>query len=366
MTDSASPLDARVHAMLRDSRMIIVCGPGGVGKTTSAAALGVVAATHFDKRVLVLTVDPARRLATALGLEALGNLEVPVALDGAQGSLTMAMIDTKSSWDDMVRRHAPDADTRDRVLANDLYKTLTSRFVHSHDYVVTERLCDARESGSFDLVIVDTPPSRSALSVLDAPRRMEQFFGSRLLRLLTGPSQSRLLSLASRPFFLVADRILGAAFLSDIAEFFTLFRTMEAPIVARSRRVGALLSDPATSYLVVTSAEPVAMSEAGFLVDALRGRRHRLEAVLANRLVPRRLSEGALQRAGALASRADPVSRVLADAEREIAAVAGREAEVLSRIGTWEVDVLASESRAGDITDTESLRGLAEAIRLLG
>jgi hypothetical protein len=195
---------------------------------------------------------------------------------------------------------------------------------------------------------------------------MEQFFGSRLLRLLTGPSQSRLLSLASRPFFLVADRILGAAFLSDIAEFFTLFRTMEAPIVARSRRVGALLSDPATSYLVVTSAEPVAMSEAGFLVDALRGRRHRLEAVLANRLVPRRLSDGALQRAGALASRADPVSRVLADAEREIAAVAGREAEVLSRIGTWEVDVLASESRAGDITDTESLRGLAEAIRLLG
>jgi hypothetical protein len=173
------------------------------------------------------------------------------------------------------------------------------------------------------------------------------------------------LSLASRPFFLVADRILGAAFLSDIAEFFTLFSTMEAPIVARARRVGALLSDPATSYLVVTSAEPVAMSEAGFLVDALRGRRHRLEAVLANRLVPRRLSDGALQRAGALASRADPVSWVLAAAEREIAAVAGREAEVLSRIGTWEVDVLASESRAGDITDTESLRGLAQDIRSL-
>ena len=365
MTESSSPLDSRVHAMLRDSRMIIVCGPGGVGKTTSAAALGVAAATHFDKRVLVLTVDPARRLATALGLEALGNVEVPVALDGVLGSLTMAMIDTKSSWDDMIRRHAPDAATRDRVLANDLYKTLTSRFVHSHDYVVTERLFDARESGKFDLVIVDTPPSRSALSVLDAPRRMEQFFGSRLLRLLTAPSQSRLLSLASRPFFLVADRILGAAFLSDIAEFFTLFRTMESPIVARARRVGALLSDSATSYLVVTSAEPVAMNEAGYLVEALRGRRHRLEAVLANRLVPRRLSDGAPQRAAALASNSDSVSQALAAAEREIAAVASREAEVLARIGTWEVDVLASESRGGDITDIGSLRGLAQDIRSL-
>ena len=365
MTGSSSPLDSRVHAMLRDSRMIIVCGPGGVGKTTSAAALGVAAATHFDKRVLVLTVDPARRLATALGLEALGNVEVPVALDGALGSLTMAMIDTKSSWDDMIRRHAPDAATRDRVLANDLYKTLTSRFVHSHDYVVTERLFDARESGKFDLVIVDTPPSRSALSVLDAPRRMEQFFGSRLLRLLTAPSQSRLLSLASRPFFLVADRILGAAFLSDIAEFFTLFRTMELPIVARARRVGALLSDSATSYLVVTSAEPVAMNEAGYLVEALRGRRHRLEAVLANRLVPRRLSDGAPQRAAALASNSDSVSQALAAAEREIAAVAAREAEVLARIATWEVDVLASESRGGDITDTRSLRALAHDIRSL-
>ena len=360
----AGHVDDRVMSLVRDSRMIIVSGPGGVGKTTSAAALGVLAARHFSKRVLVLTVDPARRLATALGLDALGNAEVPVHLADAQGSLTMAMIDTKASWDDMVRRHAPDSATRERVLANDLYKTLTSRFVHSHDYVVTERLFDARETGNYDLVIVDTPPSRSALSVLDAPRRMEQFFSSRLLKLLTAPTQSRLLSIASRPFFLVADRILGAAFLSDIAEFFTLFRTMEGPIVSRARRVGALLADPATAYVVVTSAESVAMAEAHYLVDELRRRQHRLEVVLANRLMPTQLADGASARATAVSSHADSRVHALAKAEHAIAQVAARQAGALAEMDSWGTDVVLSESRSGDITDVGALLALGEALTL--
>ena len=361
---SSAHVDDRVMALVRDSRMIIVSGPGGVGKTTSAAALGVLAARHFSKRVLVLTVDPARRLATALGLDALGNAEVPVHLADAQGSLTMAMIDTKASWDDMVRRHAPDSATRERVLANDLYKTLTSRFVHSHDYVVTERLFDARETGNYDLVIVDTPPSRSALSVLDAPRRMEQFFSSRLLKLLTAPTQSRLLSLASRPFFLVADRILGAAFLSDIAEFFTLFRTMEGPIVSRARRVGALLADPATAYVVVTSAESVAMVEAHYLVDELRRRQHRLEVVLVNRLMPTQLADGASARAAAVRSHADSRVHALAKAEHAIAQVAARQGGALAEMDSWGTDVVLSESRSGDITDVDALLALGEALTL--
>ena len=367
MNSSASDaghVDDRVMALVRDSRMIIVSGPGGVGKTTSAAALGVLAARHFSKRVLVLTVDPARRLATALGLDALGNAVVPVHLADAQGSLTMAMIDTKASWDDMVRRHAPDSATRERVLANDLYKTLTSRFVHSHDYVVTERLFDAREAGNYDLVIVDTPPSRSALSVLDAPQRMEQFFSSRLLKLLTAPTQSRLLSIASRPFFLVADRILGAAFLSDIAEFFTLFRTMEGPIVSRARRVGALLADPATAYVVVTSAESVAMAEAHYLVDELRRRQHRLEVVLANRLMPTQLAEGASVRATAVSGHADSRVHALAKAEHAIAQVAARQAGALAEMDSWGTDVVLSESRSGDITDVDALLALGEALTL--
>ncbi len=364
--DTPVGVDARVVELLRDSRMIIVSGPGGVGKTTSAAALGVLAARHFSRRVLVLTVDPARRLATALGIPALGNTEVAVHVDDARGTLSMAMIDTKSSWDDMVRRHAPDATTRDRVLANDLYKTLTSRFVHSHDYVVTERLFDAHEGGDYDLVIVDTPPSRSALAVLDAPRRMEQFFTSRLLKLLTAPTQSRLLTIASRPFFIVADRILGAAFLSDIAEFFTLFRTMEGPFVSRARRVSALLSSPSTAYVVVTSAESVAMQEAGYLVDELRRRNHQLAAVVANRLLPAALAVGAGARASGLEQHADIAVRPLARAEQEIASIAVRQAAALSRMDQWGVPIVLGESRRGDITDVQSLLALGQAFYVQG
>lgn len=351
-TVRGSEPDTAVVRLLDESRLIVVCGPGGVGKTTSAAALGVLAARYSNKRVLVLTVDPARRLATALGLEAIGNVEVPVPVAEARGSLTMAMIDTKSSWDDMIRRHAPDRDTCERVLSNELYKTLTSRFVHSHDYVVTERLYEARETGSYDLVIVDTPPSRSALSVLDAPGRMEQFFGSRLLRLLTAPAQSRLLSLASRPFFIVADRILGAAFLADIAEFFTLFRTMERPIVVR-----------ATAYVVVTSAEPVAVNEADFLVTELRRRQRRLRCVVVNRLIPSKLAADADERADRLASAADPAVQSLSLAEREIADIALRESAALGRIRSWDADLLLSEARNGEITDVGSLLDLGAAVR---
>ncbi|NBO33758.1 MAG: hypothetical protein EBV02_05230 [Actinobacteria bacterium] len=355
-------IDQKVHTLLTDSRMILVCGPGGVGKTTSAAALGVLAAQTTDKRVLVLTVDPARRLATALGLQALGNAEVPVLIEGSRGSLTMAMIDTKASWDDMIRRHAPDVATRDKVLANELYRTLTSRFVHSHDYVVTERLFEARESGKYDLVIVDTPPSRSALSVLDAPRRMQQFFSSRLLKLLTAPAQSRVLSLASRPFFIVADRILGARFLADIAEFFTLFRTMEQPVVDRARRVGELLAHSETRYLVVSSAEPVALREADYLVRELRRRSHQLAVVLLNRLIPMRLATGAAQRAERLAMSSDTSVPALAQAEQAMAAAALQEAAQVAVVMSWGADVLYCETQEGDITDIAALAHLGTSI----
>ena len=300
MARAAAPAPPGLDALLASKEMVVVCGSGGTGKTTVSAALGALAATHLGARVLVLTVDPARRLATALGLGALGNTEVqvdPAVLRDAEaaaslrprqlpqrpGELWVAMLDTKAGWDELIRRHAPDAALRDQVLANPLYQNITSRFVHSHDYLAMERLHELHASGRYDLVIIDTPPSRKALELLDAPGRMKEFFGSRLLRWLTVPYRSRLFTVASKPFYQVADRVLGSRFLQDIAEFFVLFQTMEKGFVARADEVERLLVDPRTSFVVVSTLEAAPAYEAGFLARELQRRRMNLGAIVCNR-----------------------------------------------------------------------------------
>ncbi len=283
--------------LLAAREMILVAGSGGVGKTTTAAALGIAAVIRQPGRVLVLTVDPARRLATALGLDEFGNTPIRID-DGAfadagiavRGELWVAMLDTKAGWDELITRHAPDAATRDAVLANPLYENITRRFVHSHEYLAMEQLHDLHASGEFDLVIVDTPPSRSALSILDAPGRMVDFFGSRLLRWLTVPYRSRLFNVASKPFYQVADRVLGSRFLQDIADFFMLFQKMESGFVRRARDVEALLVDPRSAFVVVTTLETAPSHEARFLANALVERQMSLGAIVANRVLPAALS----------------------------------------------------------------------------
>ena len=196
------------------------------------------------------------------------------------------MLDTKAGWDDLIRRHAPDVKVRDAVLSNPLYQNITSRFVHSHDYLAMEQLHDLHATGEYDLVVVDTPPSRNALSVLDAPSRMVEFFGSRLLRWLTVPYRSRLFTMASKPFYQIADRVLGSGFLHDIADFFVLFQAMEKGFVARAREVEALLGDPRTTFLVVSTLETAPAHEAAFLARELLARDYDLGAIIANRVLP--------------------------------------------------------------------------------
>ncbi len=273
--------------------VVVSTGSGGVGKTTTAAALAATAATHLDAKVLVLTVDPARRLASALGMAEFGNVETrvePEAFTDAgvrpEGQLWAAMLDTKQSWDDLVHQHAPDEATRDAILANPLYQNITGKFVQSHDYVAMERLYEIHASGRYDLVVVDTPPTRNAVDFLDAPDRMADFFSSPLLRWLITPYRSRLVSLASKPFYTVADRILGTQFLEDIAEFFMLFQTMYDGFVERARAVTTLLGSPQTTFLVVSTLEVAPAREAAFFLDLLERRGYHVGALVLNKVLP--------------------------------------------------------------------------------
>ena len=205
-----------IDGLLAAKEIVIACGPGGVGKTTTAAAAAVMAAVRHGSKVLVLTVDPAKRLADALGLDGIGNTEHRVPDEAfraagikPRGQLWAAMLDTKESWDALIKRHAPDKQTRDEILANPLYQNIAGRFVQSHDYIAMERLYEIHSESDYDLIVVDTPPTRNALDFLDAPQRMADFFSSRLLRWLIVPYRSRLVNVATKPFYQIADRILG-------------------------------------------------------------------------------------------------------------------------------------------------------------
>jgi len=345
---------AELDNLLASREMILVAGSGGVGKTTIAAALGVAAAERHRGRILVMTVDPARRLATALGLDEFGN--TPVQIDPAafaafgvklRGEVWVAMLDTKAGWDELITRHAPDAATRDAVLANPLYENITRRFVHSHEYLAMEQLHDLHARGEFDLVIVDTPPSRNALSILDAPKRMIEFFGSRLLRWLTVPYRSRLFTVASKPFYQVADRVLGSRFLQDIADFFVLFQAMESGFVRRAKEVEALLVDPRTAFVVVTTLETAPSYEARFLARSLLDRGMSLGAIVANRVLPESLASA--EAADSAAALLDASNGALAEAVAEVLDVPPKQVgTVLKRIASRFDDVALVAARESD------------------
>ncbi len=382
-----SPPPSDLRRLLAAKQVVIACGPGGVGKTSTAAALGAALAASEEWRVLVLTVDPARRLADALGLGTLGNdaRRVPLdqlgGCDRPRGELWAAMLDTKQSWDHLVERHAPDRASAQRILANPLYRNITGRFAGSHEYIAMERLYELHGEGRYDLLVVDTPPSRDALDFLDAPERMAEFFGSRLLRWLVAPSRSRLVELASRPFYQVADRILGTQFLEDVAEFFLLFQAMYDGFVTRARGVSALLRDRATTFMVVTTLEHAPAQEALRLADELARRNLELGLVVANKTLPDLFDGPAVEVADELRARARPLAEALAaglpqrDASgpladpttvarvleeigqsfRDYRRVAAREAELLARLSAAHLVAVTVPHLARDVSDLPAL-----------
>ena len=381
----------QVEQLLAAREVVVACGPGGVGKTTTAAALAATAAARIGGRVLVVTVDPARRLADALGVGGLGNAATQVpreAFEAAgvtpKGELFAAMLDMSESWDALVRRHAPDDQIAAQILSNPLYRNISRRFAQGHDYIAMERLYELHEQGDYDLVVVDTPPSRNALDLLDAPSRMAEFFSSRLLRWLTVPYRSRVVNMASRPFYQVADRILGSQLLGDLADFFILFQTMRDGFVDRADAVNRLLHDVRTTFLVVTTLEAVPARETEEMLEALTHRRLRLGLLVCNKVLPSSLSDPGVARvADDLAERAIELGEIVAGepgggpASAEVASrVLGEIAQSFANfrmVATREADLLAELSAAhevaatvgylpGSVTDLGGLLGLGAAI----
>ena len=376
-----------MEQLLAAREVVVFCGSGGVGKTTTAAAAAAMVAARQGGKVLVLTVDPAKRLANALGLAGFGNVERRVPHEAfttcgvhPRGELWAAMLDTKESWDNLVRRHAPDAKTASAILGNPLYQNLSGRFVQSHDYIAMERLYELHSEGNYDLIVVDTPPTRNAIDFLEAPQRMADFFSSRFLRLLIAPARSRMVNFATRPFYQVADRILGTQFLQDIAEFFILFQSMYDGFVQRARAVERLLHDRRTSFVVVTTLEPAPADEAEFFVRALADRRFHLGAVVFNKVLPTYLLDG---RAVAAADRfvsspadvaaklppsigeREQVERVLteiAESFLRFHVVAQREAEERDELSSAADDVVTVPYFESDIHDVAGLLRLGEAL----
>jgi len=226
----------------------------------------------------------------------------------------------------------------DAILANPLYQNITGKFVQSHDYIAMERLFEIHASGRYDLLVVDTPPTRNALDFLDAPARMAEFFSSRLLRWLTVPYRSRLVTMAARPFYTVADRILGTKFLEDIAEFFNLFQTMERGFVSRANQVSRVLADRRTTFAVITTLEASPLHEAEFFMEALRARKLPLGALVLNKVLPAYLLDPTASKAAEALRMSPALAAELASlVSAPEARVAGVLTEVASSFANFQV-----------------------------
>lgn len=261
-----------VAEILADRRICICAGSGGVGKTTTSAAIASGLAARGMK-VAVLTIDPAKRLADSLGLEELGN--EPRQVDPAlftqagvemKGELWAMMLDSKATFDELVERNAPDEAARDRILENRIYRQISNALAGSQEYMAMEKLYEIHQSGEYDFLVLDTPPSRNALDFLDAPKRLTQFIEGRSLQIFMRPTglATSLIGRGSAVMFQVLKRILGFDLLSDIGEFLQAFSGMVDGFSERARSVSALLADPATSFIVVCGPQGEPIEEAIF------------------------------------------------------------------------------------------------------
>ncbi len=291
-TRRAAPMDVDRLLQNADTRIIVCCGSGGVGKTTTAAALALRAAEH-GRQVVVLTIDPAKRLAQSMGLTDLDN--VPRKVDGidtaAGGRLDAMMLDMKRTFDEVVESHAT-ADKAAVILANPFYQALSSSFAGTQEYMAMEKLGQLRSRNDWDLIVVDTPPSRSALDFLDAPERLGSFLDGRLIRLLMAPAKAggraylRFFSAGVSAVTGAFDKILGGELLSNVQTFVSALDTMFGGFRERADQTYALLKRPDTAFVVVATPEADALREASYFVERLEGDAMPLAGLVVNRIHP--------------------------------------------------------------------------------
>jgi anion-transporting ArsA/GET3 family ATPase len=341
---------------LLEGRRIVVCaGAGGVGKTTTAAAIAMGMAERGLK-VAVVTIDPARRLADSLGLEQLGN--EPHRVEGEfEGELWALMLDSKRTFDALIERLAPDEATRDEILSNRIYQQLSSAVAGSQEFTAIAKLYELDQEGDYDLLVLDTPPSRNALDFLDAPGRLTGFFQGRAIKMFLRPAG--LLGRGTGMVFGLIERLTGVDLLHDLSVFFRALSGMIDGFTERAARVGALLEDPGTTFLVVTAPRHDPVEEAIFfhrkLADAsmpfgglVVNRMHVAQGVDGTGPLPEQLGE-------------DLAARV-ATAAHELAALAEREAASVERLRTALGDppTIVVPELDGDVHDVDGLALMRE------
>jgi anion-transporting ArsA/GET3 family ATPase len=373
---SAIPPTLDIAAILADTanRVVVCCGAGGVGKTTTAAAMALRAA-EYGRTVVVLTIDPAKRLAQALGISDLGNSpqRVPLAPE-VPGQLFAMMLDMRRTFDEMVIQYSG-PDRAQSILDNQFYQTVATSLAGTQEYMAMEKLGQLLAADRWDLVVVDTPPSRNALDFLDAPKRLGSFMDSRLWRLLLGPGRGigRLVTGAVGLAMKALSTVLGSQMLSDAAGFVQSLDATFGGFREKADRTYALLKRHGTQFVVVSAAEPDALREASFFVDRLSEERMPLAGLILNRTHPMLCSlpvERAIDGATTLESESEgtgtpdtyDLARAVLQIHADRAATSKREIRLLSRFtgANPHVAIVGVPSLPFDVSDLEALRAIAD------
>ncbi|MGH9157106.1 MAG: ArsA family ATPase [Acidimicrobiales bacterium] len=353
---------AGLGVLVTTRSVIICCGPGGVGKTTTAAALGIAAARR-GRRVCVVTIDPARRLADALGLDELSDTPRRIADDGRwPGELWGLMLDTRSTFDALITRYAESPEQAQGILSNRLYRNIAGALSGTQEYMAMEKLYELHADERFDLVVVDTPPSRNALDFLDAPRRLSRFLDNRVFRMLMTPTRAylRAVSVATQTFLRTVSKVVGADVIGDAIAFFRAFEGMEQGFRERAEAVRTLLADPTVAFALVVTPRRDAVAEALFFAAKLGECGLSIDALVVNRAHPSFDASPGADRARAASLSGTPLAPLYAN-RADLGELAQREADHIAAVAVQVTSgsVVRVAFLADDVHDIAGLEQIA-------